>query len=88
MQKDVRSVKGFRSKIGKCQEKEEEVDSTYKMLLEKHGKTSKLDIPKLCLWSRMICSDLHDDHDNPPDIQAFGNTPELKDHPDSHCQMH
>lgn len=53
------------------QEKEENVESVYKELLEKHGK--KFDTPKLRLWSRMICSDLHDDYDNPPDIPAFSS---------------
>ena len=41
---------------------------------ERHRK--QYETPKLRLWSRMICSGLHDDFDNPPDILAFtGVTP-------------
>lgn len=53
----------------KRQEKEEEVDAVYQQLKDKHGE--KFGIPKLRLWARMVCSNLHDDLDNPPDIPAF-----------------
>ena len=46
------------------QEKEEEVDTVYEDLKEKHG--NKFDTPRLWLWSRMICSNLHEDMENPP----------------------
>ena len=58
--------------VSKRQEKEEEVESVYKDLKEKHG--SKYDTPRLRLWSRMICSNLHEDMDNPPDIPAFSGS--------------
>ena len=45
------------------QEKEDEVECTYKQLLEKHGK--KFGTPNLSLWSRMISSGLHDDYHAP-----------------------
>ena len=51
------------------QDKEEEVDDTFEQLLERHG--NEYDTPKLRLWSRMICSGIHDDFDTPPDIPAF-----------------
>ncbi len=54
---------------GRRVEKENEVDDVYKELKTKHG--DKYETPKLRLWSRMICSDLHDDYENPPDIPAF-----------------
>ena len=59
---------------GRRQEREEEVESTYKELVEKHS--GKFDTPRLRLWARMMCSGLHDDFDNPPNVPAFsGNTP-------------
>ncbi len=59
---------------GRREEKEEEVESVYKELQGKHGK--KYDTPRMRLWSRMICSGLHEDYDTPPDIPAFsGVTP-------------
>ncbi len=45
------------------QENEEDVESVFKELCEKHG--SKFDTPRLRLWSRMITSGLHEDYDNP-----------------------
>ena len=53
------------------QEKEDEVDEVYKTLKEKHG--SKYDVPRLRLWARMICANLHEDTENPPNIPAFSN---------------
>ena len=37
--------------------------------LKEHG--NSYDIPRLRLWSRMICSNIYDDTDNPPSIPAF-----------------
>ena len=54
------------------QEKEEEVDDIFKQLKDKRG--DKYDTPRLRLWARTICSKIHDDLDNPPDIPAFRGT--------------
>ena len=51
------------------QEQEEEVETIFKSLKDKH--CDEFDIPRLRLWSRMICSGLHDDYDVPPKIPAF-----------------
>ena len=71
------NAKRKRDSAGKAetrQDKEDEVDATFKKLREKHGQTT--DTPRLRLWSRMICSGIHDDYDTPPDIPAFtGVTP-------------
>ena len=59
---------------GRTAGKEEKVESIFRELCKMHGK--KFDTPKLRLWSRMICSGIHDDYDTPPDIPAFsGVTP-------------
>ena len=58
-----------REASSKRQEKEDEVDDVFMQLKEKHG--SKFDTPKLRLWARTICGNLHDDMDNPPDLPAF-----------------
>ena len=63
------------------QEKEDEVDEVYKTLKEKHG--SKYEVPKLRLWSRMICANLHDDTENPPNIPAFSSITPKKPRKDS-----
>ena len=52
-----------------CQLKEEETDSVFKELREKH--TANYGTPRLRLWARMISTGLHDDYDNPPNIPAF-----------------
>ena len=54
----------------KRQEREEEVDDIFKQLKEKHG--DKYDTPRLRLWARSVCSNIHDDLDTPPDLPAFG----------------
>ena len=73
-QKRKRDTKDGSGGSTKRQEREEEVDSTYTELVEKHS--GKYDTPKLRLWARMICSGLHDNFDNPPNIPAFsGSTP-------------
>ena len=66
--------------VGRRQEREE-VESVYKELQEKHGK--KFDTPRLRLWSRMICSGIHDNYDTPPDIPAFSGTTPKKPRKDS-----
>ena len=48
---------------------QEEVEEAYKTLKEKHS--GQFDIPKLRLWSPMICSGLHEDYEKPPKIPAF-----------------
>ncbi len=53
----------------KRQEKEEQVDSVYSDLKEKHG--NKYENPKLRLWARMIAGGLHDSTDEPPAVPAF-----------------
>ena len=62
-----------RDEIGFCsskrQEKEDEVDTVFKDLKEKH--CDEYDILKLSLWARMISSSLHDDYETPPNIPAF-----------------
>ena len=57
----------------KRQKKEEEVDSVFQELREKHG--AKYDTPRLRLWARMVASNLHEDLDTPPAIPAFSSTP-------------
>ena len=54
------------------EEKEEEVDDIFKQLKDKHG--HEYDSLLLCQWARTICSKIHDDLDNPPDIPAFRGT--------------
>ena len=45
------------------------MEEVYKELKEKHA--AAFDTPKLHLWARMLCSNLHNDLDNPPDVPAF-----------------
>jgi len=54
------------------QEKEEESEAIFKELKEKHS--SKYDMPRLRLWSRMILAGIHDNYDEPPNIPAFSST--------------
>ena len=65
------------------QEKEEEVESVFKQLVEKHS--SKYDTPQLRLWSRMIASGIHEDYSNPPDIPAFTGNASESDHAEISC---
>ncbi len=53
----------------KRQEKEEQVDTVYSDLKEKHG--DKYENPKLRLWARMIAGGLHESTDDPPAVPAF-----------------
>ena len=53
------------------QEQEDEVEKVFERLKDKHG--DEFDIPRLRLWSRMICSGLHDDYNVPPKIPVFFN---------------
>ena len=52
------------------QEQEDQVEKAFERLKDKHG-DDEFDIPRLRLWSRMICSGLHDDYNVPPKIPAF-----------------
>ena len=52
--------------VGRRQEKEQEVDSVYKELLDKHD--GAFETPKLWLWSS---SGLHSDYDSPPKTRFF-----------------
>ena len=52
--------------------KEEENDFIFKNLHDKHS--TKYDMPRLRLWSRMIAAGIHDDYDEPPDIPAFSKS--------------
>ena len=42
------------------------MEEAYKTLKEKHS--GQFDIPKLRLWSWMICSGLHEDYEKPPKV--------------------
>ena len=55
----------------KRQKREEEVDTVFDQLKEKHG--SKYNTPHLRLWARMIANSLHDDFEEPPNIPAFSS---------------
>ena len=55
------------------QEREEQVDDIYKDLKLKHNT-----IPQLRLWSKIVCSGIHEDTDKPPDILAFGSSVKKK----------
>ncbi|SMN02472.1 hypothetical protein SPONN_1129 [uncultured Candidatus Thioglobus sp.] len=55
--------------VSNYHEGEEQVDEVYKELREKH--LEKYDVPKLRLWARMICSNLHESTEEPPKIPAF-----------------
>ena len=68
----------------KRQEREEQVDSLFKDLKEKHG--SSYETPKLRLWARMVASNLHD-LDSPPQIPAFTGTASKRKNTDSPSQM-
>ena len=57
----------------KRQKKEDEVDTVFKELKEKHD--TKFSMTQLRLWARMVSNDLHDDLDEPPNIPAFCATP-------------
>ena len=70
--------------VQKRQEREEQVDSLFKDLKEKHG--SSYETPKLRLWARMVASNLHD-LDSPPQIPAFTGTASKRKNTDSPSQM-
>ena len=53
-------------------ENEQNVEETYKKLLDKHA--GSWDTPRLRLWARMICSGCHDDYDTAPSLPAFSST--------------
>ena len=56
----------------KRQEREDQIDGTFKDLKSKHN--DNYSVPQLQLWSRMICTNLHDNMDKPPNIPAFGGS--------------
>ncbi len=58
------------------EEREDEVTDIYKELVAKHSEDYK--IPKLCLWARMISSNLHGSMENPPKIPVFGGCPQKR----------
>ena len=62
----------------KRQGKEDQVDTTFLDLKEKHG--DKYGNPKLRLWARMITGGLHDSLDQPPAVPVFhgGGEPKRK----------
>ena len=51
------------------EEKEEQVESIYQSLKEKHER--ELHNPRLRLWPRMTASGLYEDYEISPDIPAF-----------------
>lgn len=74
--KDDSSINGPPSKR---QKKEDEVDSVFKELKEKHG--SKFSTTQLRLWARMFSNNLHDDLEEPPSIPPFCSTPKRSRQP-------
>ena len=62
--------KGLEAAGQQKQEREDQVDNVFADLKSKHNE--KYTGPQLRLWSRMVCSGIHDDMDKPPDVPAFG----------------
>lgn len=58
------------------QAKEDELDSIFKELKEKHE--DKYSIPQLRLWARMISCGTHDDVDEPPHVPLIVGAPQPK----------
>ena len=65
------------------QAKEEESEAIFTELQEKHS--SKYDMPRLRLWSRMISAGIHDNYDEPPNIPAFSGSKRAKKETLSDC---
>lgn len=65
----VRKRKQDHPTISQRQEKEEQVDTVYSDLKEKHG--NKYDNPKMRLWATMIVGGLHESTDEPPACACF-----------------
>ena len=63
----------------KRQKKEDDVDSVFKQLKEKHD--TKFSTPQLRLWARMVTNNLYDDLEEPPKIPAFTSTPRRSHQP-------
>ena len=61
---DKRKRKHPDSHPSKRQDREDEVDTIFRELREKHGDT--YETPQFCLWARMIQCGTHDDYDDPP----------------------
>ncbi len=65
------------SALGKRRdERESEVEEVYMELKEKHKE--QYETPKIRLWARMICSNIHSSKDEPPNIPAFNAVPKRK----------
>jgi len=54
----------------------EEGEAVFSELQEKHS--SKYDVLRLHLWSRMISAGIHDNYDEPPSIPAFSGANSVK----------
>lgn len=67
------------SNPSKRQKKEDDVDSVFKQLKEKHD--NKFSTPQLRLWARMVTNNLYDDLEEPPKIPAFTATPKRPHQP-------
>ena len=65
------------------QEKGEESKAIFKELQEKHS--SKYEMPRLRLWSRMVSVGIHNNYDEPPNIPAFSGTKRAKKKTLSEC---
>jgi len=65
------------------QVKEEESDAIFLELQEKHS--SKYELPRLHLWSRMISAGIHDNYDEPPNKPAFYGMKQAKKETLSEC---
>ena len=63
--------------------KEEENESIFKNLNDKHS--TKYDMPRLRLWSRMIAVGIHDDYDEPPDTPASSKSKRARKETMSGC---
>ena len=63
------------------QEKECEVDEVFETLVSRHS--DRYNRPQLRLWARMVCSNIHEDLDNPPNIPAFSGKTNRKSQPES-----
>lgn len=62
--------------VNKRKEREEELDSIFRKLQEKHD--DAYSVPQLRLWARMIVSGTHDDLENPPRVPMIVGHPLAK----------
>ena len=63
------------------QGKESEVDEVFETLVSRHS--DRYNRPQLRLWARMVCSNIREDSDNPPNIPAFSGKTNRKSQPES-----